>query len=337
MTTIMLIFTLALTCALTATPIVRRLARRLGFLDQPAERKVHVAPVPLMGGVAIYAAVILSVVLLGHHFLGELMVILLAATVMALTGLWDDRSHLHAVVKLGLQLLVGIGLFFAGVRVQLGWLPAWANFGLTILWIAGITNALNLLDNMDGLSGGISAVAAAFFAVIAAMNGQYMVASLSAAVLGACLGFLVFNTKPASIFMGDSGSLFLGLLLAVIGIKLRFPGHSSFVTWMVPLLVLWIPIFDTTLVTLSRMRRGLNPLTTPGKDHVSHRLVARGRTQLEAVLLLYVAAGACGLLAVFVMQASLREGYQIGAALLALSAWLMWRSERRHYDKPPSL
>ena len=110
---------------------------------------------------------------------------------------------------------------------------------------------------------------------MAAMSGQYLVGALSAALLGACLGFLIYNFNPASIFMGDTGSLFLGFLLAALGIKLRFPANP-FVTWMVPVLVLGVPIFDTTLVTISRLRRGVNPLTTPGKDHLSHRLVKRG-------------------------------------------------------------
>jgi UDP-GlcNAc:undecaprenyl-phosphate GlcNAc-1-phosphate transferase len=133
-------------------------------------------------------------------------------------------------VKFGVQVAVAVGLYVSGVKVNLGWLPDWLNLLLSIVWIVGITNAINLLDNMDGLSAGISAVAAAFFMVISAMNDQYFVASLAAAVLGACIGFLFFNTKPASVFMGDAGSLFLGLMLAVLGVKLRFLQNSNFVT-----------------------------------------------------------------------------------------------------------
>ena len=162
----------------------------------------------------------------------------------------------------------------------------WLNIAATLVWVVGITNAMNLLDNMDGLSGGIAAIAALFFLLFAAMSKQYLVGALAAALVGACVGFLFYNLNPASIFMGDTGSLFLGFTLAAVGIKLRFPDNSAFVTWMVPVLVLAVPIFDTTLVIISRLRRGLNPLTTPGKDHLSHRLArahrqpARGRADL---------------------------------------------------------
>ncbi len=328
MSTTMFVFAFALSLALGGTPIVRRLAVKIGFLDQPAERKLQARPIPLMGGVAIYAGVLLAILAFGRHYLPELATILAGATVVSLLGLWDDRVELPAAVKLLGQLLAAGGLVLAGVQVQLQWLPAWANIALTIAWITGISNAINFLDNMDGLAGGISAVAAAFFMVIAAMNGQYLVSSLAAAVFGACLGFLAFNSRPASIFMGDAGSMFLGFTLAVIGIKLRFPNNINIVTWMVPVLVMGVPIFDTSLVLLSRARRRVNPFTTAGKDHSSHRLVARGLTQREAVFALYLAGCAGGLLAIFVMQASLAEGYQVGGAALLAAAFVLWKLER---------
>jgi len=331
-TSIIVVFTASLACALAATPVVRDLAERLGFFDRPASRKLHRTPVPLMGGIAIYVAVVLSVVFFGHHYLSELVSILIGATLMALLGLLDDRVHLPSSVKFAVQLAVTFGLYLAGIRVALGWLPPWANVLLSLSWLVGITNAINLLDNMDGLSCGISAVAAAFFTIIGAMNGQYLVSALAAALLGACVGFLFFNTKPASIFMGDSGSLFLGLLLGVIGIKLRFPQNVNFVTWMVPVLIMGVPIFDTTLVVFSRVRRGVNPFTTAGKDHVSHRLTARGLTEREAVLVLYLAACFCGLLAMFIMQASVAEGYQMGGAVVLLALWFIWRLESLPVD-----
>jgi UDP-GlcNAc:undecaprenyl-phosphate GlcNAc-1-phosphate transferase len=154
------------------------------------------------------------------------------------------------------------------------------------------------------------------------------VGALSAAVLGACIGFLIYNFNPASIFMGDSGALFLGFMLAAIGIKLRFPDNVTFVTWMIPPLVLGVPLFDTALVMLSRLRRGLNPLTTPGKDHVSHRLVAMNMTQREAVLTLYLVAGALGMIAIFVTQASVLEGYIAGGIVVMAALYALWRLER---------
>ena len=157
--------------------------------------------------------------------------------------------------------------------------------------------------------------------------------ALSIAVLGACLGFLFYNLNPASIFMGDSGSLFLGFVLAAIGIKLRFPDNVTFVTWMIPVLVMGLPIFDTTLVIISRLRRGLNPLTTPGKDHISHRLVAAGMTQREAVLTLYVVSFILGMLATFVTRASVIEGYIVGGLVALAGIYGLWRVERPPFFK----
>jgi UDP-GlcNAc:undecaprenyl-phosphate GlcNAc-1-phosphate transferase len=286
-----------------------------------------------MGGLAIYAGVTVAILIFGQSYLPELASILIGATVVSLLGLWDDRVELPALAKLAGQLLAAGGLVLAGVQVRLGFLPDWLNVVLTIGWITGISNAINFLDNMDGLAGGISAVVAAFLTVIAAMNGQYLVSSFAAAVFGACLGFLFFNSSPATIFMGDAGSLFLGFTLAALGIKLRFPDNINIVTWMVPVLVMGVPIFDTTLVIISRIRRRVNPFTTAGKDHTSHRLVRRGLTQREAVFLLYLAGCACGILAIFVMQANVPEGYQVGAAVLAVALWALWRLERNPKER----
>jgi UDP-GlcNAc:undecaprenyl-phosphate GlcNAc-1-phosphate transferase len=329
MTSTLFIFAIALSFVLAGTPAIRRLAHRFGFLDRPSARKLQSQPIPLLGGVAIYAGVILSIVLTGRHYLPELIGILGGATFISLLGLLDDRVELAAGIKLIGQILATAGLILAGVQIQLSWLPDWANIALTVFWVVGISNAINFLDNMDGLAGGICAVSGAFFLVIAAMNGQYLVSSLAAAIFGACLGFLFFNSKPASIFMGDAGSLFLGYSLAAVGIKLRFPENISFVTWMVPVLVMWVPIFDTTLVIVSRARRGVNPFTTAGKDHTSHRVVARGFSQREAVFALYLAGCATGLLAIFVMQATPVEGYQVTAALALTSLYAIWRLEKK--------
>jgi UDP-GlcNAc:undecaprenyl-phosphate GlcNAc-1-phosphate transferase len=188
---------------------------------------------------------------------------------------------------------------------------------------------------MDGLSSGVGAVAAACFLLMAAMNDQYLVSGLAAGVLGACLGFLVYNFNPATIFMGDSGSLFLGFVLAALGIKLRFPANTNWVTWMVPVLVLGVPVFDTTLVMVSRLRRGTNPFTTPGKDHVSHRLARLGWTEREVVLLLYLTGCALGAVATFVSLASPGEAYTIMIAVILFAVAAISWLERRGLGGPP--
>jgi len=314
MTTYMLIFAGALIFAVSGTPLARKLGWRLGIIDQPNARKVHLKPISRFGGVAIYAAFILALLIFEDRFrIPQLISILIGATLVSFLGVWDDRWSLRPLMKLVGQIVAALILVFSGVQVQ--FLPyPFLNVAVTILWVVGITNALNLLDNMDGLSSGVGAVAAAFFLLLAAMNGQYLVGGLAAALLGACLGFLIYNFNPATIFMGDTGSLFLGFILAALGIKLRFPGRLDIVTWMVPVMVLGLPVFDTTLVVVSRLRRGV-PVYQGGKDHVSHRLVAMGLTQREAVLILYLVCGALGVLAVFITQANLLEGYIMGGAV----------------------
>ncbi len=320
----------ALLVAAGTTPVFRRLAPRLGWVDRPSSRKVHRVPTPLLGGLAIYLAFVVALVLFGDRFyVRQVVGIFVGATVVSLMGLWDDRRHLAVGVKLAVQVGAAILLIATGVQVQTFRTP-WLNIPVTLLWMVGITNALNLLDNMDGLAGGVAAIAAGHFTLLAAMSGQYLVGALAAALLGACLGFLLYNFNPARIFMGDSGSLFLGFLLAALGIKLRFPENIPAVTWMVPVLVLAVPIFDTVLVFISRLRRGLNPLTTPGKDHVSHRLVRMGLTQREAVMALYLAAGVTGELALFVAQADKLTGYVLGGLVALFGLWALWRLEQVH-------
>jgi UDP-GlcNAc:undecaprenyl-phosphate GlcNAc-1-phosphate transferase len=328
MTTYLLILMSALVLAAGATPVARRVARAFGFIDQPAARKHHTSPTPKLGGVAIYLATIFALLALGDRFyVNQVAGIFLGATLVSFMGLWDDRWGLGPWVKLAGQFIAAAILVLTDVKISvLPW--EWLNIAATLLWVVGITNAMNLLDNMDGLSGGVAAIAAVFFLLFAAMSKQYLVGALAAALVGACAGFLFYNFNPASIFMGDTGSLFLGFVLAAVGIKLRFPDNSAFVTWMAPLIVLAVPIFDTTLVILSRLRRGLNPLTTPGKDHISHRLARLTSSPREAVLICYLIAGACGVIATFVTQASLIEGYMMGAALLAAGAYGIWWFER---------
>ncbi len=328
MSPLLLVAVSALILAIGGTPVMRQVALRLGFLDAPASRKIHAKPVPLLGGAAIYLAFILAIVFLGdQRYVNELVGILIGATLCSLMGVVDDKWGLGSYVKLGGQLLAAAILVYTGVQVQL--FGGWLDVAITLLWVAGITNALNLLDNMDGLSGGIAMIAAVFFALLATMSDQYLVGALAAALAGACAGFLIYNWNPAHIFMGDTGALFLGFLLAAVGIKLRFPANSKTVTWIIPLLVLALPIFDTTLVFISRLRRGKNPLTTPGKDHISHRLAILTGSRREAVLICYLIAGAVGLTAIFTTQADLFEARLLGGAIIFAAIFGIWWLEFR--------
>ena len=337
MSVYLVVFAGVLLMAVIGTPLARALGLRMNAIDQPdPSRKVHKIATPRLGGVAIFLSTLIATLLLGGRYkLDQLSSILVGATLVSFLGLMDDRFTLGAGVKLLGQLLAVGLLLITGVYVGAFPTPA-MNIAVTTIWMVGITNAMNLLDNMDGLSGGIAAIAAGHFALMCAFSGQYLVGALSVAVMAACIGFLIYNWNPATIFMGDSGSLFLGFTLGAIGIKLRFPNNVDFVTWMIPILVLGVPIFDTTLVTISRLRRGLNPLTTPGKDHTSHRLTHPGLNRREAVLILYIISFILGMVALFITQASVLESYLIGLAVLIAGLYALWYMEHRPFWPPPA-
>jgi UDP-GlcNAc:undecaprenyl-phosphate GlcNAc-1-phosphate transferase len=326
LTTFLLIGASALLLAIGVVPLMRQIALQTGTVDRPAARKIHSAPVPLLGGVAIYLTFILVLFFFGdRNYINEAIGIFVGASFMSFMGIIDDRWGLGSYVKLAGQVGAAAILIYSGVKVQL--FDSWLDIAVTLVWVVGITNALNLLDNMDGLSGGVAMIAAIFFTLLAAMSKQYLVGVLAAALAGACAGFLIYNWNPAHIFMGDAGSLFLGFMLAAVAIKLRFPSNSITVTWMIPVLVLGLPLFDTLLVFVSRLRRGKNPLTTPGKDHVSHRLASLLSSRREAVLVCYLIGCGFGLAAIFVSQASWIEALFVAISLALLGLYGLWRLE----------
>ncbi len=313
--------------ALMVTPLTRLLAQRLGMVAQPGPRKVHRWPVPLLGGVAMYLALAVSFIFFGNEiWLTEMVGILAGTTLMFIAGLWDDRQGMPVWLKLLAQVLAVGCLLAVGIQVRLAgvWFIDWA---ITFLWVVGITNAVNLMDNMDGLAAGITAVGGAVFFVLAALEGQGLVASLAAALCGAAIGFLFYNTAPAVSFMGDSGAYVLGFVLAALGIKLKFANHPLGSTWMVPIIVLGVLIFDTSLVTISRWRRG-RPIYQGGSDHTSHRLVQLGLSQPRAVLTLYVVATTLGALALFIIQEPVIIANLIFAALCVAGLVLLGMLER---------
>ena len=248
------------------------------------------------------------------------------ATVAAAVGLLDDRWDLKARFKLIGQIGAGLLLVGAGVTIQLVGSPL-IDGVLTVLWVVIITNAFNFMDNMDGVAGGVGAIGAGWYLLLAVDNNQLLVAPLAAAVLGACLGFLVYNFAPATIFMGDGGSLFLGFVLAALAIKLRFPGRPTSLTWMIPVFVSAPLLFDLGLVTVSRARRRVNPFTTAGRDHLSHRLTAYGLTQRKAALSIYAFAVLSGALAFVISRSGSVVGMSILAASFAAGLWALWRLE----------
>ena len=321
-----------------ATPILRNLAQRFNFVDNPQARKVHARPMPMLGGVAIYLGLSVAMIVGGNSSFVELLGILGGATVMTLFGLWDDRVTLGPLPKLLGQFLASAILIAAGVQIRLFASQA-LNVAITLVWVVGISNALNFQDNMDGLAAGLATVSSGFFFILAIVEGLGLVATLAAATLGACVGFLYYNFNPASLFMGDAGSQLLGFILAVLGMKLQFVGRPLGATWMIPIVVLGVPIFDTTLVVISRLRRRIH-IYEGGKDHTSHRFVSVfGMTHARSVMSLYLVAAALGLTALMLREATLLQARLIllglGAAFLFGIIWLEAKFKQALSDAPP--
>jgi UDP-GlcNAc:undecaprenyl-phosphate GlcNAc-1-phosphate transferase len=281
---------------------VRALARKYGFVAKPRADRWHRKPTALLGGVGIFVAFL--VVYLVHRpaeLAGDALLVLCSSG-MFVVGLVDDIVTLKPYAKLVAQIVLSTALTYWGTRLH--WLSSVAlDQALTIFWLVGITNAINLLDNLDGLAGGVAFIASAFLVYFCHISGQPLAALLAASFCGAVLGFLVFNVNPASIFMGDCGSLFLGFFLGGLATVTSAVGtrrNVLAILWM-PVLLLLTPIVDTTLVTLSRKMHG-RPVSQGGRDHTSHRLVALGLSERGAALVLWGLSAASGGLAVLVSQ-----------------------------------
>ena len=337
-------FAVAFLSTLVLTLPVRRLALRLGLVDQPGPRKVHFKPMPLLGGLAIYLGVVLGVLLVRPGPTAQIVGILAGATLLAIVGILDDGGLLHHQIKLMAAMpIAALFLLASGIRAHLfsrflaGPLGFALDVSLTILWVTGITAAFSILDHMDGLCAGIAAAAAGFFTIAATMTGQMMVRTLAIATLGAALGFLRWNFNPAKIFMGDGGAMFLGFLMAALSLKIRPDGGWEVAKWFVPLLILGVPIFDTALVSVSRARRGLIPFTSPGKDHTAHRLSNLGLGARGAVLLLYALAILFGVAGLLVLRLKSSAGITLSGLLAVCGVIAIVLLENAPYDRQNKL
>ena len=290
--------------ALILTPLVRAFARRFNFIAAPKSDRWHKKPTAMLGGAVVWLSVMISYAFfISGTTYGKF--IILASTFLFLVGLVDDLLHIKPYQKLIGQVMGAAYVVYYGL--SLPWTGSQLlNMALAIFWLIGITNAINLLDNMDGLAAGIAVIAAGFLALSFVNTGQYSEALVTLIFAGALLGFLVYNSNPASIFMGDCGSMFIGFFLASSALINVSGGRSrSFLPVLaVPILVLFIPIFDTTFVTVLRKLSGRSA-SVGGRDHTSHRLVALGMSERRAVLMLYGFAALSGVLAILVQRARL--------------------------------
>jgi len=340
--TSLIAFAVGLIASMGLTVPVRELALRTGMVDHPGPRKVHVQPMPLLGGLAIYLGVLIALLVsMDGPALTQVIGIYLGATLVAVVGILDDRGLLHHQIKLfGAMPLAAVILLLSGIRAQVfssfwpGAPGVWADTVLTVVWVVGITASFSILDHMDGLCAGVAAMASLFFAIFALESGQLLVSTMAAAVLGAAAGFLRWNFKPAKIFMGDGGAMFLGFLMATLALKLRpnvAAGHRA--AWLIPIFILGGTIFDTTLISISRSRRGFLPFTTPGKDHTAHRLSNLFHSQRTAVLLMYGLGAFFGLLALAISHLSVGLAYAVAAAAGVAVLGAVALLERAPYER----
>ncbi len=321
---LIVIFLLALSVTYFLTPTVIKISSANGFVDRPNERKVHKEPIPYGGGIATFIGFLVASCVgmaIWKHYNPEissrdLMLFcgfLVAAFLSFVTGFIDDIINMPAKVKLLCQIFTVSIVMFFGILVNfftnpfgegLIYLPIYIAVPVTIFWIVGITNAVNLLDGLDGLLGGITVISAVIFLFVAIMKGQLLVAGIMAALAGSALGFLKYNFHPAKIFMGDTGSLFIGSIFAIASVVGGLKTTTT-VAMVIPFLIMGLPIFDTAWAIVRRASNH-QPIFKPDKGHIHHRLLALGLTQVQAVLIIYSINILLGLIALSVCYFTLR-------------------------------
>ncbi|MFB0532061.1 MAG: glycosyltransferase family 4 protein, partial [Desulfatiglandales bacterium] len=323
------IFLLSLCLSYLLTPIMRLIAASFNILDHPHGRKIHESATPLLGGLAIIIA--FSSSLMANMLLERGMVILLCGgMIVALVGLIDDLRGVPARLKLLIQILIVLMLIYNGIILDLfpprtTW-GFWLNLVFTIVWIVGITNAMNFVDGMDGLAAGLSAIIATFMGIVAFQTDQPFMGWIAVGVLGSCLGFFPFNfrfKRPALIFLGDAGSTFLGFILAGLAIKGYWSENSRIVSFATPVLIFWVLIFDMIYITVERVVRGKvrtvkEWIDYVGTDHLHHRLYILLGEKHRSVLVIFLVSAALGLSAI-----ALRNARPIDGVLLVCQASLI--------------
>jgi UDP-GlcNAc:undecaprenyl-phosphate GlcNAc-1-phosphate transferase len=320
----------AILVTLIITPLAIKASIHFQLIDHPnsSPHKIHEQPMPKAGGLAIGFTIVSINFISGNMQSGTIRAILLSAAIIFLFGLWDDARRLSPRWKLVGQLLATIILISQGVYIHMLGNMTVLNIVLTLLWTIGITNAFNLVDSMDGLVVGLAAIAAAFFMLVTVDAGQTSLSLLSAIILGSSIGMMYFNALPARTFLGDSGAQFLGFVLAALAIAYTPPGLPQPSSWFVPILLLSVPIFDTSLVTLSRLMQR-KAVYQAGLDHTYHRLINLGWPSSRAVLTMHLCAVISGCLAFVALPLPPLWANTIFAAALLTGLFLFFWLEKK--------
>lgn len=310
-------FVMAFLISFFTTPLAKKIAFKVGAIAQPRKRDMHSKPMPRMGGIAIFAGFIITLLFVIRYITildwKQIIGILVGAFIIFLLGFFDDIYDLNAKLKFLVQILAAGIVAFCGVRVHFISIPfvgdhpmflSALSIPITIIWIVGVTNAVNLIDGLDGLAAGVSSIASLSLMILSIYSGYPVAVLLTATLAGSCLGFLPYNFSPASIFMGDTGSTFLGFILAVTSILGLLKGYTL-ATIFIAVLILGLPIFDTAFAIIRRALSG-KPIMSPDRGHLHHRLVDKGYSHKGAVITLYGISGAFGLSAIAVVKHDFR-------------------------------
>ncbi|MEH2326148.1 MAG: MraY family glycosyltransferase [Nostoc sp.] len=336
------VFTFLLACIVTwrLIPTVRKFALRVGWADQPNARRLNREPLPNAGGLAIYAGVIAALVLASllrpielQNVLAQVLTILLGGSILVLVGFIDDQFGLPPSVRLWAQIITALLLVANGISVKVLFgtpIDSLLSILLTVIWVVGITNAINLMDGMDGLAGGISFITAmSLLGVAAQFNNRAAAILVLAALGGAALGFLRHNFHPSRIIMGDAGAYFFGYVLAATSILGKLQQNTLYA--LIPtVLFLLLPVLDTTQVFVRRLLAGNNPLSTPGKDHLHHRLLAWGLSQRNAAFTLWSITLVFNLLAMRIQGMSWAVITATASSIIILLGFTIWQRIRQH-------
>src|SRR5438132_3597884 len=319
----LLTFVLALLLALYGVPVARRAALQFNVVDRPDGRLKHQAePVPYFGGLAVYVAFLISLALT-FEFRQEVLGLILGGTLMVMLGLIDDFGVLKPWAKLVGQLIAVFVLIRSGIRIEIAAFPDWLDLLLTVVWMIGIINAVNIIDVMDGLAGGVSVIACLWLFVVALVNHDTMVAMMLAALAGSLVGFLRYNFHPATIYLGDAGSLFVGLMLGALAMVSKYTAVNP-VAVLAPVLILGVPVFDTLFVMYVRWLRGL-PMFLGSLDHIALRLRQLRLSVPQVVVASYGASVAPGGAALAMMFVSTTPALVIaGVAMLLVAVAAVW-------------
>ncbi|MDQ3986387.1 MAG: undecaprenyl/decaprenyl-phosphate alpha-N-acetylglucosaminyl 1-phosphate transferase [Actinomycetota bacterium] len=313
----LLVGALAAGVSFVATPLAGKLAGILRMQDRPAERKLHAGLVPYLGGLAILSGWIIAFLTPGT--LAESVVLMAAMGALGTLGFVDDRHDISPRLRLVIQIAIAVAAYAGGIRMTPTQEPI-IDFALTILWLVGMTNAFNFMDNMDGLAAGVGGIGAAFLGLSGVLFGQNLVSILGFGLAGSCLGFLRHNFHPARIFMGDTGSLPLGFGLAAVAIKVKFPGVHPLIAFSVPVMTLGLFVVDTCVMALGRVQRG-EPVVGGRLDHLSHRLLVKNLPVKNVAIRMYGAALVFGVSGLIASQLPAPAGGLIIFAVAGASVW----------------